>query len=233
MTRASASANIRAMRIVVIGSGRIGRTLTRRLAELGYDIVVANARGPETLEDLVRETGATATSTSALPADADIVVLAIPSAAIPDLPPLPRGAVVVDVANYVPGMRDPEIPAIEAGEPESAWTAEQVGRPVIKALNTITARSQQERGRRRGAADRIAAPVAGDDEEAKQRVIELVDALGFDAFDAGNLAGSWRQQPGTPVYTADLPLDAAQAAIDAAGPEQSTVWRDAVRATTR
>jgi 8-hydroxy-5-deazaflavin:NADPH oxidoreductase len=221
------------MRIVVIGSGRIGGTLTRRLAALGHDVVVANARGPETLEDLAHETGATATSTADLPADADVVVLAIPLAAIPDLPPLPGGAVVVDAANYVPGMRDPEIPAIEAGEPESTWTAEQLGRPVIKALNTITARSQQEHGRPRGAADRIAAPVAGDDEEAKQRVIDLVDALGFDAFDSGNLADSWRQQPGTPVYTADLALDAARSAIDAARPEQSTAWRDALRATTR
>ena len=221
------------MKIVVIGSGRIGGGLTRRLTELGHDVVVANARGPETLEELVRETGATATSTSDLPADADVVVLATPFAAIPDLPPLPRRAVVVEVANYVPGMRDPEIPAIEAGEPESAWTAEEIGRPVIKALNTITARSQQERARPPGSSDRIAAPVAGDDAEAKQRVIELVDALGFEAFDAGNLADSWRQQPGTPVYTADLPLDAAQGAVDAARPEQSTAWRDAVRATPR
>ena len=189
MTYASASGTMRAMRIVVIGSGRIGGTLTRRLARLGHDVVVAGARGPEALEDLVRETGAKATTTSDLPADADVVM--------------------------------------------SAWTAEQVGRPVIKALNTITARSRQEHGRSPGAADRIAAPVAGDDEEAKQRVIELVDALGFEAFDAGNLADSWRQQPGTPVYGADLPLDAARAAIAAARPEQSTVWRDAVRATTR
>jgi predicted dinucleotide-binding enzyme len=221
------------MRIVVIGSGRVGATLTRRLTQLGHDVVVANARGPETLEDLVRETGATATSTAALPADADVVVLAIPFAAIPDLPPLPRGAVVVDAANYVPGVRDPGIPVIEAGEPESTWTAEQLGRPVVKALNTITALSQQERGRPRGVADRIAAPVAGDDEEAKRRVIDLVDALGFEAFDAGKLADSWRQQPGTPVYTADLVLDAARDAIAAARPEQSTAWRDAVRATTR
>jgi 8-hydroxy-5-deazaflavin:NADPH oxidoreductase len=224
---------MRVMRIVVIGSGRIGGTLTRRLARLGHDVVVAGARGPEALEDLVRETGATATRASDLPADADLVVLAIPLGAIPSLPPLPRDAVVVDVANYVPGMRDPEIPAIEAGEPESAWTAEQVGRPVVKALNTITARSQQEHGRPPGAADRIAAPVSGDDDAAKQRVIELVDGLGFEAFDAGSLADSWRQQPGTPVYGADLPLDAARAAIDAARPEQSIVWRDAVRATTR
>jgi hypothetical protein len=223
---------MRAMKIVVIGSGRVGGTLTRRLAQLDHDVVVANARGPETLEDLVRETGATATSTANLPVDADVVVLAIPFAAVPDLPPLPRGAVVVDAANYVPGVRDAEIPAIEAGEPESKWTAEQLDRPVIKALNTITARSQQEQGRPRGAADRIAAPVAGDDQEAKHRVIDLVDALGFDAFDAGKLTESWRQQPGTPVYTADLPLDAARIAIDAASREQSTAWRDAVRATT-
>ena len=217
----------------MIGSGRIGGTLTRRLSQLGHYVVVANARGPETLEDLVRETGATATSTADLPADADVVVLAIPFAAIRDLPPLPRGAVIVDAANYVPGVRDAAVPAIEAGEPESTWTAEQLGRPVIKALNTIAARSQQEYARPRGAPDRIAAPVAGDDDEAKQRVIELVDSVGFEAFDAGNLADSWRQQPGTPVYTADLPLDAAQGAIAAARPEQVAAWRDAARAATR
>ena len=220
------------MKIVVIGSGQVGGTITRRLTHLGHDVVVANARGPETLEDLVRETGATATSTADLPADADVVVLAIPFAAIPDLPPLPRGAVVVDAANYVPGMRDPEIPAIEAGEPESTWTAERLGRPIVKPLNTIAARSLKEGARPRGAADRIAAPVAGDDEEAKQRVVDLVDTLGFDAFDAGTLADSWRQQPGTPVYTADLPLAAATGAIADARPEQASSWRDAVRAAT-
>jgi hypothetical protein len=218
------------MRIVVIGSGRIGGTLTRRLTQLGHDVVVANARGPETLENLARETGAAATSTAELPADADVVVLAIPFGAIRDLPPLPRGVVVVEAANYVPAMRDPEIPAIEAGEPESVWTAKQLGRPVVKALNTIAAASLQERARPRGAPGRIAAPVSGDDQEAKQRVIDLVDALGFDAFDAGALADSWRQQPGTPVYTADLPLDAARGAIADAQPEQVAAWRDGARA---
>jgi hypothetical protein len=107
-----------------------------------------------------------------------------------------------------------------------------LGRPVVKALNTITARSLQEHARPCGAADRIAAPVAGDDEEAKQRVIDLVDALGFEAFDGGDVAGSWRQQPGTPVYTADLPLGAARGAIADARSEQGTAWRDALRATT-
>jgi predicted dinucleotide-binding enzyme len=218
------------MRIVVIGSGRIGGTLTRRLTQLGHDVFVANARGPETLQDLVRETGATATTSADLPADVDVAILAIPFAAIADLPPLPGDAVVVDAANYVPGLRDPEIPAIEAGEPESRWTAERLGRPVVKALNTIPARSLQEHARPRRAADRIAAPVAGDDDEAKQRVIDLVDTLGFDAFDAGTLAGSWRQQPGTSVYAADLPLDAAFAAVAHARPEQTIAWRDAVRA---
>jgi len=215
----------------MIGSGRIGGALTRRLTQLGHDVVIANAHGPETLADLVGETGATATSTTDLPADADVVVVAIPFAAIADLPQLPRAAVIVDAVNYVPGLRDPEVPAIEAGEPESMWTADQLGLPVVKALNTIAARSLQQRSRPRGAADRIAAPVAGDDEASKQLVIDLVDALGFDAFEAGNLPDSWRQQPGTPVYTADLALDAARAAITDARPEQTTAWRDAVRAT--
>ena len=177
------------MRIVVIGSGRIGGTVTRRLTQLGHDVVVANAGGPETLEDLVRETGATATSTA-------------------------------------------EVPTAEPGEPESMWTAEQLGPPVVKALTTSTARSLQEHARPRGAADRIGAPVAGDDEEPKQRVVDLVDALRFEAFDAGNLADSSRQQPGTPVYTADLPLGAARGAIADARPEHGTAWRDALRATT-
>src|SRR3954453_5310523 len=172
------------MRVVMIGSGRIGGALTRRLTQLGHDVVIANAHGPETLADLVGETGATATSTTDLPADADVVVVAIPFAAIADLPQLPRAAVIVDAVNYVPGLRDPEVPAIEAGEPESMWTADQLGLPVVKALNTIAARSLQ-RSPPRGAADRIAAPVAGDDEASKQLVIDLVDALGFDAFEAG------------------------------------------------
>lgn len=75
-----------------------------------------------------------------------------------------------------------------------------------------------------------AAPVSGDDATAKQTVIALLDELGFDGFDAGDLEQSWRQQPGTPVYTADLPLDQARPALDAAVREDTTAWRERMAA---
>jgi predicted dinucleotide-binding enzyme len=55
---------------------------------------------------------------------------------------------------------------------------------------------------------RNALPVAGDPPEARAKVLQLVEELGFDALDAGSLSDSWRQQPGTPCYTDDL--DAAR-----------------------
>jgi predicted dinucleotide-binding enzyme len=60
-------------------------------------------------------------------------------------------------------------------------------------------------------------------------VLELADQLGFDGLDAGPLAESWRQQPGTPVYTTDLPLDAARQALADATPEQTASWRGETR----
>lgn len=50
------------MKIGIIGAGQIGGTLTRRLAALGNDVFVANSRGPQTLAELTRETGAKAVS---------------------------------------------------------------------------------------------------------------------------------------------------------------------------
>ena len=102
------------------------------------------------------------------------------------------------------GQRDGRIEGIESGLPESRWVEQQLGRPVIKAFNNIYARHLLELGKPAGAAKRIALPVAGDDAAAKTVVLRLVDELGFDAVDAGGLDESWRQQPGTPVYTKDF-----------------------------
>jgi len=62
-------------------------------------------------------------------------------------------------------------------------------------------------------------PVAGDDAAAKKVVLELVDELGFDAVDAGGLNESWRQQPGTPVYTKDYDAAGVQHALSEAKPK--------------
>nr|WP_281189977.1 NADPH-dependent F420 reductase [Micromonospora inyonensis] len=194
------------MRIGIIGSGQIGGTLTRRLQDLGHDVTVANSRGPESLRDLAAETGATPGTVEQAARSADLVVVAVPLKAVPQLPAAAfEGRVVVDANNYYP-QRDGDVPEIaDLSLTSSRWTADRLkGARVVKAFNNIQARHLSEKGRPAGTPDRIALPVAGDDPEAKRIVMEVVDALGFDPVDAGTLDGSWRQQPDTPVYGTDL-----------------------------
>ncbi|WP_218037012.1 NADPH-dependent F420 reductase [Spirosoma sp. KUDC1026] len=68
-----------------------------------------------------------------------------------------------------------------------------------------------------GTPGRIALPVAGDDPMAKQKVMDLVEELGFDAVDNGSLHESWRQQPGTPCYGADLPARELEQKLESLG----------------
>lgn len=192
------------MKIGIIGAGHIGGTLTRRLRALGHDVSVANSRGPDTLRALADETGATAVTVQDAARGAELVIVTIPEGSVPELPRqlfagAPADLTVVDTGNYYP-QRDGRIEEIEAGTPESRWVERQLGRPVVKAFNTIHAADLMALGRPRGAPDRLALPVAGDDEAAKAVVLRLIDELGFDGVDAGGLGESWRQQPGTPVY---------------------------------
>jgi predicted dinucleotide-binding enzyme len=212
------------MRVGIIGAGNIGGTLTRRLTALGHDVSVANSRGPETLADLARETGATAATAEDAVREAELVVLTIPQGRVAQLPAglfegVAAGVPIVDTGNYYPS-RDGRIEAIEEGLPESRWVEEQIGRPVVKAFNNIRAQHLLELGKPQGSAARIALPVAGDEPEAKEKVMRLVDELGFDPVDAGGLDESWRQQPGTPGYAADLDRDSLQRALAEASPER-------------
>ena len=138
---------------------------------------------------------------------------------------LPAGTAVIDAGNYVPQLRDGHIEPIDAGLTESQWVQSQLHHPVVKAFNTIRPASLASLGKPVGAAGRTAIPVAGDDQAAKAVVLRLTDQLGFDGLDAGPLAESWRQQPGTPVYTANLSLGAARRALADAAPEQTAAWR--------
>ena len=217
------------MKIGIIGAGNIGGTLTRRFAALGHEVVVANSRGPQTLEDLAEETGATAADVSVAAAGAEVVIVTIPERAVPGLPAgildaAAPGAVIVDTGNYYP-QRDGRIAEIEAGVTESRWMSSRLGRPVVKAFNNIRAQHLLELGRPAGTPRRIALPVAGDEPEAKAIVMRLVDELGFDPVDAGGIDESWRQQPGTPVYTTDLDADGVREALRRATPERLPDFR--------
>lgn len=217
------------MKIGIIGAGRIGSTLTRRLTALGHHVWVANSRGPETLTDLAAETGATAASADDAARGAELVVITIPMKNFPKLPEglldeVAEGAAIVDTGNYYP-QRDGRIDAIEEGTTETRWAEQQVGWPLIKAFNTIHSQHLMDLGKPAGAHGRIALPVAGDDEAAKARVIQIVDELGFDPVDAGGLDDSWRQQPGTPVYGADLDAEGVKRALAEARPERPAALR--------
>lgn len=217
------------MRIGIIGAGMIGGTLTRRLTALGHEVSVANSRGPETLADLAAETGAKAVTAREAARSGEVVIITIPQAGVRDLPDdLFEGVpddVVVDTGNYYPRERDGRIAEIEDGMLESRWVESQIGRPVVKAFNTIFFKRLLEDGRPAGATDRIAIPVAGDRARDKEIVLRLIDELGFDGVDAGSLDESWRQQPGTPVYTADLNAEAARRALAEASPERPETFR--------
>jgi 8-hydroxy-5-deazaflavin:NADPH oxidoreductase len=218
------------MNIGIIGAGHIGGSLTRLLTGLGHTVRVANSRAPETLAELAADTGATTVWAAEAAADADLVIVSIPQKNVPDLAPgivhtAKAGAPVIETNNYYPQQRDGRIEAIEAGTPESVWVSEQLGVPVYKIFNGIWWKRLLEDGKPRGAEGRIALPIAGDDPAGKQIVSDLVDALGFDPVDAGTLAESWRQQPGTPVYGSDLAAAAAVRALAEASPERTDEFR--------
>jgi 8-hydroxy-5-deazaflavin:NADPH oxidoreductase len=203
------------MDIGIIGSGNIGGTLARDLTSLGHRVAVANSRGPASLAALAAETGATAATVEQAARAADVVIITVPEKAVPRLPRdilAASPAVVVDTGNYYPS-RDGRIAEIEDGLAESEWVARVLGVPVVKAFNNIVAPSLATRGVPAGTPGRVCLSVAGDDPGAKSAVLNLIDALGFDGIDAGSLADSWRQQPGTPAYCRDLNVDGLRAAL--------------------
>ena len=190
---------------------------------------VANSRAPETLADLADETGATAVWAKDAAADADLVIVSIPQKNVPDLADgivdaHRPGAPVIETNNYYPQQRDGEIAGIEDGQVESAWVAEQIGAPVYKVFNGIFWKHLLERETPGGTPDRIALPIAGEDGAGRELVHGIVDALGVDPVNAGPIAESWRQQPGTPVYGKDFDAERTREALAKATPERTSEW---------
>lgn len=195
----------------LIGAGHIGSQLARLGVAHGYDVVVSNSRGPETLTDLVAELGEKARADTAEGAATagDIVVVTIPLKNVDKVPVAPlAGKTVIDTNNYYPA-RDGVIAALED---ESTTTAELLqahlpGAHVVKAFNHIPAPDLTTAGTAPGTPHRRALAVAGDDAAAKARVVALLDEFGFDTVDLGPLSEGWRIQRDTPGYV--KPLDAA------------------------
>lgn len=225
------SAVTRMATLGLIGSGRIGGTLARLAVDAGLDVVLSNSRGPETLAGLVGELGPRARA--ARPVEAaeagDWVVVTVPLKNYLEVPAAPlAGRAVLDTNNYYP-ERDGHISELDALEATSSELLQRhlAGSHVVKAFNNIYFGHLAALSRPAGAPDRTALPIAGDNRVAKVRATALLDALGFDAVDAGPLAEGWRFQPGTPAYGLPYLADSRSALPEDAG---SPAGVEAVRA---
>jgi predicted dinucleotide-binding enzyme len=190
--------------IGLIGAGHIGSQVARLAVGSGYDVVISNSRGPETLSDLVAELGPKARAATVLDAATagDIVVVTIPLKNYRSVPVEPlAGKIVIDTNNYYP-QRDGHIAELDN---ETTTTSEllQAHLPssnVVKAFNHIYASQLTTDGTPAGTKNRRALVIAGNDRDAKATVTRLLDQFGFDTVDAGPLGEGWRIQRDTPGY---------------------------------
>ncbi len=200
------------MNIGIIGAGLIGGTLARRLSLLNHKVTIANSRGPETLKDLATEINVKAGTAYEAARNNDIAVITIPQKNIADLPKdlfegVKDDVIVIDTCNYYPLLRDGVIAELEHDLTNSEWVQAKIKKPIVKTFNSIPYTSLGDAGRPKGDKNRIALPVSGDRKKDKEAVSDLLDQLGFDFFDVGELKNSWKYEPGTPTYCMDFNLE--------------------------
>jgi predicted dinucleotide-binding enzyme len=196
------------MKIGFVGAGHIGTALAQNFARLDHDLVLSNSRGPETLADLVASLGpnATAGTTEEAVAFGDSVVVTIPLKAVRSLDPaLFAGKTVIDTCNYYP-QRDGQFPELDNGSTtESEVVADHLaGAQVVKAFNSIYFVHLAENGKPAGDPERRAIPVASDSPEAKREVSQLIDQIGFEPVDAGELSAGRAFENGAELYGKEL-----------------------------
>jgi predicted dinucleotide-binding enzyme len=190
----------------IIGAGHIGSQVARVAVANGYDVVIANSRGPETLADLIAELGPRARAATAVEAAeaAEVAVVTVPLHAIDQLPAAPlAGKIVLDTNNYY-FERDGHIEALDKGE---TTTSELVQRQlpesrIAKAFNHIYAADITTDGTPAGTPNRRALATAGDDPEAVAFATRFYDEAGFDTVNVGPLSESWRVERDRPAYVA-------------------------------
>lgn len=218
------------MKIGIIGTGAIGGTIAKKMAQTGHEVKVNNSDQADKLKTRAEELGVEAATLKNVVKDVDVIILSLPTIAIPTLPKdlladVPENVIVVDTSNYYP-FRDADIEEIKNGKVESIWVSEQLGRPVVKAFNNLLAETLVNGGKNSGAEDRIAMAIAGDDPQAKKVIAALVNDAGYDAVDSGRLSESWRHQPGTPAYCTELNAKELKQALSDAVKEAAPSLRD-------
>jgi predicted dinucleotide-binding enzyme len=189
-----------------IGAGLIGSQVARKAIENGYDVVMSNSRGPETLADLITELGPKARAATAVEAGeaGDVVVVTVPFNHYLDVPVEPlAGKIVIDTNNYY-FERDGHYPELDDGTTtlSSMLQAHLPTSRVAKAFNAIQHDQITTTGTPAGTPNRRALATASDFEDAAAFVTKLYDEFGFDTVNIGPLSESWRVDRGRPAYGA-------------------------------
>jgi predicted dinucleotide-binding enzyme len=192
--------------IGIIGAGHIGSQIARKAIENGYDVVISNSRGPETLAGLVTELGPKAQAATAVEAAeaADVAVVTIPFKAYTEVPVEPlAGKIVIDTNNYY-FERDGHYDDIDQGRatPSGKLQEHLPTSKVAKAFNAIVAADITGDTFPAGDPQRRALVTASDHEDAAAFVTKLYDEFGFDTVNAGPLSESWRVDRDRPAYSA-------------------------------
>ncbi|ORE96912.1 NAD(P)-binding domain-containing protein [Aurantimonas sp. 22II-16-19i] len=206
------------MRIGMIGAGFVSQNLAALAIARGHEVMLSNSRDPKTLFSAGATLGCRTGTAEEAAAFGDVVLVAVPLTAFDALPaPALAGKVVMDANNYYP-QRDGQIGELDD---HTETTSERLARHlpgarIVKAFNAIRAVELPRDAKAAGEAGRRALPIAGDDAEAKRVVMELTDELGYEPFDAGGLAESWRFERAKPAYCAALDRDGLKVALAAA-----------------
>ena len=201
------------MKIGFVGAGTVTRTFGRHLIAAGHAIVVSNSRGPETLTDFVAELGSSAIAgTKQQAAECDVVILATNWVQVPEaLQGIDwRGRILIDATNAHVDLK-PDISlagvtrsrAALKGRTSSEIVAEKaVGARLVKSISNMPMEWIQDFSPNK---PRTVIFTSGDDIEAKQLVLELINGIGFAAIDLGSLkTGGAMHEVGAPLSGLDL-----------------------------
>jgi 8-hydroxy-5-deazaflavin:NADPH oxidoreductase len=177
------------MRIAIIGARNVGRSLGQRFAKLGHHVVFGVRRkqfdGVSNAIDRIGH-GVELGIVSEAIDEGEIVVLALPYAAALEAAssePLLAGKIVIDVTNPLSA----DASELVIGHNSSAAESLQAAAPKARLVKAFSTTGAENMLRPQYATHRLAMPVAGDDANAKEKVLELAEQLGFDAIDAGSL----------------------------------------------
>ncbi|MEO8650001.1 MAG: NAD(P)-binding domain-containing protein [Acidobacteriota bacterium] len=208
------------MKIGIIGAGHIGANAARLFINAGHEVLISNSREPDSLAKTLDSLGdeCKAGTTTEAAAFGDVCMIAIPFGKYRSLPSDQfEGKIVIDANNYYLG-RDGNFEAIDDGKTTSSEILAEFldGSRVVKAFNTIWFEHLRTQGKPDAPIeDRRVIFVAGDDAEAKQVVLDLIEEIGFAPYDTGGLAeGGRKQQPDTLVYNKDLKPAEATAILE-------------------